>query len=338
MLKIRFPDTAYVDHPWFHWALVVLTLTLFVLVPNVTSPYAMLAVLRSCMVTSTILIAMYTIWFPVVSAPNYAFHPDLILIFDNWINWGTMIYAEDRYAWVVAAIFPAWIFKGFEVSMHLSEETKQASKSVATGMWTGALVTYLIGIPVLVLMVACINDIRILINASRFLPHAFAEYLVQVVGRNAAMGILILAWIDAALATAVLFMSAQRLTFALARDEVLLKSAWIRQVSKRKLPVNAGIVVFAYGILLSMVGVSSTSSFQALLAIAVIAQNLSYSIVIFARLTYGRETFKPGSWNLGSASVPLNVIALVYTLYIFMVLISPFWFPVEAVSAPRVCY
>jgi amino acid transporter len=107
---------------------------------------------------------MYTIWFPVVSVPNYAFHPDLILIFDNWINWGTMIYAEDTYAWVVAAIFPAWVFKGFEVSMHLSEETKQASKSVATGMWTGALVTYLIGIPVLVLMVACINDIRILIR------------------------------------------------------------------------------------------------------------------------------------------------------------------------------
>lgn len=332
MLKMHFMHDAFVDRPWFHWALIVVTLVVFVLLPNITSPHAMLWALRACMATSLGLVAMYVIWLPAAATHRATFHPDLVLIFNNRINSDTMIYGSDTYVWLVAAICPAWIFKGFEVSIHLSEETKQASRSVATGMWAGVLVTYLVGIPVLVLMVSCIKDMRHLLNATHLRPYVFAEYLAQAVGHHAAMAILVLAWIDAALATSVLFMSAQRLTYALAHDGVFPYRDWITRISKQKLPVNAGFIVFTYSAVLSMVGASGTSSFQALLAIAVVAQYLSYAVVLSTRVTYGRKKFRSGNWNLRNASIPLNVVSLLYTGYLFVVLILPVWFPIEAVS------
>jgi amino acid transporter len=331
MIKISSPDKIFADNPWFGWALILLTIVIFVLLPNITHPRAMQWCIRACFAMSAILVVMYMIWFPVNATRFGNLAASNLLVFENWSNRGNMIYSENAYAWIVAVILPAWILRGFEVSIHLAEETKHASRSVATGMWAGTLCTYLIGILILVLMFACVRDIRALTNASRLLPHAFAEYLLQIVGYKATLFILILAWTDSALATAVLFMSAQRLTFALARDGVLPYGTWISRVSKRKLPVNAGLVVFAYSFILSITSTGGTSSFQALLAIAVVAQNLSYAIVIFTRLTYGRTILKPADWNLGRASIPLNVVALFYTGYLFLVLILPFWFPVEAV-------
>lgn len=314
----------------FHWLLTLVTLTLFSLLPNVLSRKAILWALRICIGTSALLIVLYLTWFP-AKAGNKVRTKNLQESV-NYINHDHALYVGDTYAWAIAALFPAWIFKGFEVSIHMSEETKKASRSVATGMWAGVVIGYVIGIPVLIVLLSCIEDVHALSTTATIFPQAFTVYLLELIGHNQAISILVLTWIDAALVTAVLFMSAQRLTFALARDDVVPFSWWIAKVSAQKLPVNAAFVVFGYGVLVSMIGVIGTSTFQALLAISVVAQNLSAALVIFARLTYGRRRFAPASWNLGKASIPLNIIALAYTMYIFVILIMPFWFPVRAVS------
>jgi amino acid transporter len=273
---------------------------------------------------------MYLSWFP--AKVRGGARTSNLHRFDNLINHENFIYAPDTYAWAIGALFPAWIFKGFEVSIHLIEETNRASRSVAMAMWTGTLIGYVIGLPVIIVLLSCIQDFEVIAHAAHYFPQGFAPFLLDVVGHNGALAILALAWLDAALVTAVLFMTAQRLTFALARDQVLPLSPWISTVSKRQLPVNAAYVVFVYALLTSMVGVVGKSTFQALLAIAVVAQNLSYAIVIFTRLTYGRTQFQPAGWNLKRWSVPLNIVALTYSGYLFLILVLPFWFPVCAVS------
>ena len=335
VFKIHWGGQAWVENPWFNWIIILLTLTFFALLPNITSRRAILWTLRICIATSALLIFMYLIWFPVKAGGT--FNSSNLRESLNHINHENIIYVDHAYAWAVAALFPAWIFKGFEVSIHMAEETKRASKSVAFGMWAGVLTGYITGIPILIVMLSCIKDVHALANTASMFPQGFAVYLLQLIGHYETIFVLVLAWIDAGLVTAVLFMSAQRLTFALARDEIVPFKPWISSVSKQLLPVNAAYVVFIYSLFISMVGAIGTSTFQALLAIAVVSQNLSAALVIFTRLTYGRKRFWPASWNLGKASIPLNIIALAYTMYVFVILIMPFWFPVRAVSGHFIC-
>lgn len=61
------------------------------------------------------------------------------------------------------------------------------------------------------------------------------------------------------------------------------------------------------------------------------AMYLSYAIVmaavLYTRLTKGIEV---GAWNLGRAGMPINLIALVYTVYAFIWLPLPNYLPVTA--------
>ena len=162
---------------------------------------------------------MYLIWFPVKAGGS--FNSDNLKKSLNYVNHENIVYVDDAYAWALAALFPAWIFKGFEVSIHMCEETKRASRSVAFGMWAGVLMGYIVGIPVLIVILSCVKDVHALAHTATLFPHGFAVYLLQLIGHYETIFVLVLAWLDAALVTSVLFMSTQRLTFALARDEVL---------------------------------------------------------------------------------------------------------------------
>lgn len=45
--------------------------------------------------------------------------------------------AGDAYCWIVGVLYGAWEFYGYDASVHLAEETKDASSVVARGIWLG---------------------------------------------------------------------------------------------------------------------------------------------------------------------------------------------------------
>jgi amino acid transporter len=72
--------------------------------------------------------------------------------FYNGINLGPEKQASDAYCWIVSVLFGAWVFYGYDASVHLAEETKQASEVVAKGMWRATLSAWLMSIPTLIIM------------------------------------------------------------------------------------------------------------------------------------------------------------------------------------------
>lgn len=72
---------------------------------------------------------------------------------------------------------------------------------------------------------------------------------------------------------------------------------------------------------------------SAITAAATICTNLSYLIPIVARQTIGRKHFKPAKWNLGAWSIPVSVIASFYIAFLFVVLMLPQLYPVNAVRS-----
>jgi amino acid transporter len=318
---------------WFPWALTSLGIIICAFIPNVWSQNVLRWMLRLTVVSFSLLFLIYWIWLPTAVARHGKFqHASIFRKFYNGINKDGTKEASNAYCWVIGMLFAAWEFYGYDASVHLSEETKSASLVVAKGIWTGTLTTWLMSIPTLMLMFLCIQEFDEIVKASW--TNNFAEYLTQIVGKKAAIVILCFCWLDSILATAVCFMSAQRVTYAIARDNVLPGSSWIKKLSKNRMPVNAAIVVLVVAIVMEASIIASTVAFTALTATATISTNLSYVFPIVARHMNKGKKFKRGHWSLGKYSKPIGVIAVAWVLFLFVVLMLPQVFPVTAVSLP----
>lgn len=249
-------------------------------------------------------------------------------------------------------VLPIQEFYGYDASVHLAEETLSASTVVANGMWTGSISTWLLSVLTLIMVLFCMQDFMGIVNGTY--PNNWAEYLVQLVGRRGAAAILAVTWIDGLLCTGVIFLSAQRITYAVARDGILPFSKTFSKVTpKHHLPVNAALLMVVLTIAICAAVIGSTVACKylaispksrapnmlnkdpvsAITAAATIGTNLSYLIPIVARQTIGRKHFKPAKWNLGAWSIPVSVIASLYIAFLFVVLMLPQLYPVNAVSS-----
>ena len=94
--------------------------------------------------------------------------------------------------------------------------------------------------------------------------------------------------------------------------------------------VNAGLLVAAISILVTLSVIGSSVAFSAITATATIATNFSYLFPIMARQTVGRKSFVPAKWNLGKYSAPIAAIASLWISFLFVVLVLPQLYPVTA--------
>ncbi|KAK3938979.1 amino acid/polyamine transporter I [Diplogelasinospora grovesii] len=336
-LEIRYPDAQVLSEGWFAWLLTAVGMV-FAMAPNIISQRALQLYFRFAIFIFFTLFALYWVWFPIKAAGKFQSREGVFNTFYNGINLGDEHEASDAYCWVIGVLFGAWVFYGFDASAHLAEETQDASEVVAKGMWMSSLSAWLLSIPTLIIVLFCIQDFNGIVSASY--SNNWAEYLVQLVGENGAIAILALLWVDSTCATASCFLSAQRVTFAISRDGVLPLSRYFRRLNKNKIPVHAAFLVFGLSIAITCAVIGSTVAFSAITATATIATNFSYLIPIAARYTVGRKTFQPAaSWNLGKYSLPLGIVAGLYIMFLFTVLLLPQLYPVtkETLNYAPIC-
>ncbi|KAF2095068.1 amino acid transporter [Rhizodiscina lignyota] len=294
LLTILYPNATVIQQGWFGWVISTINILLGV-IPNCVNQHTVRWMLRATAYSTALLMSFY------------------------WIC----------YCWIIGVLFGAWEFYGYDASVHLSEETHQASSVVARGMWTGTIATWLGSIPTLILVLLCMQNFMGIVNGE--FPNNWAEYLVQLVGNKGAVAILIFTWLDGILCTGVCLLSAQRITFAIARDGILpFSRVWSKVTKKHHLPVNACFLIAFLSIAICAAVIGSYVAFSAITAAATVGTNLSYLFPIVARQTLGRSTFQPAKWNLGRWSIPVSVIASGYIMFLFVVLMLPQLYPVNA--------
>ncbi|KAJ9149818.1 Amino acid or gaba permease [Pleurostoma richardsiae] len=326
-VQVKCPDIELLYKGWFEFILTAIG-TFIALAPNIISEKVLRWYLRFAVISAMTLFFCYNVWLPVKSSGSFRTGKEVFQGFNNGINEGDKKQASDAYVWTIAVLFSAWVFYGFDGCVHLAEETQSASTVVARGMWLSTLSSWAISVPTLIIMLFCIQDFSGIVNASY--NNNFAEYLVQVVGENGAVGLLVLLFIDSTCVAAANIMSCQRVVFAISRDGVLPFSKLFRQLNKNKMPTNAGILVAVLSIAITTAVIGSSVAFTAITATGTIAANFSYLIPILARHTIGRKRFTPASWNLGRASALMGTVAILYIMFLFVVLLLPQVYPVNA--------
>lgn len=85
--------------------------------------------------------------------------------------------------------------------------------------------------------------------------------------------------------------------------------------------------------LLNLIALGSTQTINGIFGVTAPALDYSYMAVVAARLFFGDKCgFKPGPFTLGRFSKPVNIIAIVWTVFVSTILFFPPSYPVTALN------
>ncbi|KAK3706499.1 hypothetical protein LTR37_012709 [Vermiconidia calcicola] len=265
------------------------------------------------------------IWLPIAVSRSYGFHDASYVFTQTYNETG----APPIWNWMLSYYVTAGILVGFEAAGHISEETMNASSTAARGIFWSAVASATMGFPLVILFLFCLPDLDILYAQNA--PQPFVGIYALTMGRgHVFMNVVCI--IGLIFNTTIAGVASSRLIWAVARDGVLPFSGWISQVSKKKEPKNAIIVMHGFAALLLCTILASPVAFTSLVSAAGVPTITAYALVAFGRTFITPHKFKHAAFSLGRWSRPLTAIALVWNVYLAAVLFSPLFFPVTGAS------
>jgi choline transport protein len=252
---------------------------------------------------------------------------EVFTTFQDGGEWGSV-----GTACIIGMISPIYSFIGPDAGTHMSEEIRDASRIVPRSMIATAILNGVLGLVMTITYCFCITDLdRILATPTGY---PFIQVFVDATGSKGgatAMTLILIVLIEAAGVS--LLATASRQTFAFARDEGMPFSHVFRKVVKvgTEIPLNAVLLSLSITVVLSLVNIGSTVAFNSVVSLLVSSLFSSYFIsigcILLKRLR--GEPLPPSRWGMGRFAIPMNVIALSYILFAFVMSFFP---PAKAVT------
>jgi choline transport protein len=234
----------------------------------------------------------------------------------------------------------------------MSEEIKDAGKTVPRAMIGAYLMNGSIGIIFLVSYMFMITDVEAALNDTSGYAHIWV--FSQAVGKGGVVALNAIPIVLIFAGTLTYNLSTSRQTWAFARDKGLPFSGWIGTVNKKlETPANSVTVTCAITIVLSLINIGSDVAFNAsrfynhrhiaasnadhliVISLNVVSLMITYVIsigaVLYRRIKHP-ELLPNCQWSLGRLGVPVNVAGMLYSFWAFFWCFWPEGTPVEVSS------
>jgi len=225
---------------------------------------------------------------------------------------------------VLALLQAQWTYTGYDASAHVAEETVMARKNSAWGVFLSVAVSALVGYVMLLILTWCIPNGDVAATANDAYPVLqivygnlgtfFANVIAVIIG--GAMWLCGLASIT----------SMARMWYAFARDDGMPGSSLIKQVSPRyRTPVWSILITSSLAVALCLYA----AAYYVVTSISTITLYLAYMFPIYLNWRNRRRgqgeytTPATAAWTLGRWSSPLNVIAILWVLFLTVVFSLP---------------
>jgi len=230
------------------------------------------------------------------------------------------------YAWlfVLGLLQAQWTYTGFDGSAHVAEETLDPRRRAPWGMVMSVIVSGFFGYLLILSLTWAIPSIALVLGAKDAGGHPTPAVLAIVemaLGSHAARAVLALTVLAMWFCGLAAFTSVSRTFFALARDNGMpLSRVWSRVSAARKTPA-AAIWLSAATAFLAMV---YSGAYSVVTSISVVGFYLSYVIPIY--LGWRKKSTwisKRGPWHLGNSSNGINCLAILWTMFICTVMVTP---------------
>ncbi|MGH8733420.1 MAG: amino acid permease, partial [Burkholderiales bacterium] len=233
---------------------------------------------------------------------------------------------------------------GYDASAHTAEETVDAARGAANGLWRAVFWSALIGWFVLLAFLFAATDEAGIADAGG----ASTAIFTSALDSWAAKMVLIIATVGQLFCGAAGLTSASRTWYAFSRDRAIPGWWLFRRLNKDLVPLYAVLAISVFSLIVAIPAFWSTDAaptfpwaFFAIVGICTVGLYIAYTIPIYLRLRQG-DSFATGPWNLGSRYRVINTVAIGWVIITVAVLSLPFgpasvpWF--EEFDAPAFNY
>ncbi|KAF7297572.1 GABA permease [Mycena kentingensis (nom. inval.)] len=236
--------------------------------------------------------------------------------FENTSGW------SNGYAFILSFLAPAWTIGGFDTSVHISEEARNAPRAVPFAIMGATIVSAVLGwLVTIVLAFYMGNDLSAVTGNTIGQP--MATIVFNSVGKQGTLAIWVFIVVTFWMTGMDYLTAGSRQLFAFSRDRALPLSGWLYNInSATKTPVHAVCFLAFMSILLGLLAFAGPLAIGAVFTMAIICQYISYTTPIVARVMGGQK-FTPGPFNLGPLSVPIALVASLYMSVMIIIFLFP---------------
>ncbi|KAJ5937266.1 hypothetical protein N7454_004921 [Penicillium verhagenii] len=219
---------------------------------------------------------------------------------------------------------------GYDCSVHMSEEIKDASETLPKAMMCSVAVNGVLGFIMLVTLCFTLGEVNTVLDTPTGYPfiQIFYNTTGSLVATNAMTAVLIVT-LTASTITEVATASRQLWSFA--RDEGIPFSSFFAYVTPGwNIPLNSVMVSLGVTVILSMINIGSEVALNAVISLTITSLMSAYIVsigcVLLKRLR--GEPLPAHRWTLGRYGMAINIGALAFLMPIFIFAFFPLSTPV----------
>lgn len=213
---------------------------------------------------------------------------------------------------ILAFLLGSFTIVGFEACGNLAEETAEPERVVPRAMWSSVLLSGVLGFLFLIAITAATWDIPALTASATPVADIVTHVLGSVVGKI----LLVLVFFSIFACGLVIFITASRVAWAMARDERFPGYGAMRRVSHNyRTPLIATAVV---GVILEVVLAAFTTSTDVLFKLfsaATLMPAIIYFVTVLLYVVKRKSLPAEKGFNLGKWEWPVIIIALVWLVF-----------------------
>ncbi|KAJ7719466.1 amino acid/polyamine transporter I [Mycena olivaceomarginata] len=236
--------------------------------------------------------------------------------FENTSGW------TNGYAFIMSFLAPAWTVAGFDTSVHISEEARNAPRAVPFAMLASTILSCILGWIVTIVLAFYIgNDLHSVIGNPIGQP--MATIFFNSVGKQGTLAIWTFMILTLWMGAMDYLIAGSRQLFAFSRDQGFPLSGLLYDINPRtKTPVHAVIFLAFMALILGLLSFAGPLAISAVFTMSIVCQYVGFATPIIARWVGGQK-FTPGPFNLGLMSAPVAFVASMYMIFMIVVFMFP---------------
>ena len=242
------------------------------------------------------------------------------VFFDSMGAGGDQAYIATFFTAALSGLF---LFYGFEACGGVAEEVDDPTRRIPRAMQLTILIGGVSGLFSYAGYVLAAPNLQAIVDGK--VPDPIPSILEDALGVAGSKVFLVIA--VTAFVSCVLSLQAagSRLLYSSGRDRMLPMSPWLAHMSpKHAVPTNALLVACVVPILICVYVYLDPNQLPRVTAFAVLGIYVAFQAVVLAALRQRIKGWRPaGNWNLGSAGMLVNVIALAYGIMAMFLLLRP---------------
>lgn len=226
------------------------------------------------------------------------------------------------WAFVIGLLQAMWTYTGYDASASVSEETVDPRRRAPWGMVMAVVVSSIVGYLLLIALTLSIKDISAVLSAKDASGNDVPAVIAIMVGALGTRAGSLFSWL-AAIAMWFCGLSAvtwsSRVIWAFARDEGMPMSALWKQVSHKH---STPVYTIWLCVIAAFLAAIYSGAYAVVTSISTIGLYISYIIPVFLHVR-AKQKLTRGPWHLGNYSFAINVIAILWVIFLSIILSLP---------------